>query len=160
MTKPLVLGFCVIVGAELTSLAPRDHRFVLWVSGVAVAFALFYIRRFVGHDATSDTAAAADTAGSSLRSWLNRTQTSIRWSESTRADWDRHLRPVLARRFSAATGQKQAKDPAAFRATGRMLLGPHLWEWVDPNNVAQDGRGEPGPGRAALEEILERLERV
>ena len=63
----------------------------------------------------------------SLRGWLSRTQTLIHRSESTRADWDRHLRPMLARRFAIATGQKQAKDRAAFDATGRTLFGPELW---------------------------------
>jgi hypothetical protein len=67
---------------------------------------------------------------------------------------------MLARRFAIATGQKQAKDPAAFDATGRTLFGSELWAWVDPNNVSRTGVSEPGPGRARLEEILERLEQV
>jgi hypothetical protein len=92
--------------------------------------------------------------------WLSRTETMIHRSESTRADWDRHLRPMLARRFALATGQKQTKDPAAFDATGRTLFGSELWTWVNPNNVSRTGVSEPGPGRAMLEEILERLEQV
>jgi hypothetical protein len=67
---------------------------------------------------------------------------------------------MLARRFAITTGQKQSKDPVAFHATGRMLFGAELWAWVDPNNVAQTGGREPGPGRATLERILERLEQV
>jgi hypothetical protein len=67
---------------------------------------------------------------------------------------------MLARRFALTTGQNQAKDPAAFDATGQMLFGPQLWAWVDPNNVVQTGAHEPGPGRATLAEILERLEAV
>ena len=67
---------------------------------------------------------------------------------------------MLARRFAIATGQKQAKDPAAFDATGRTLFGAELWAWVNPNNLAHTGAREPGPGRATLEEILERLEQV
>jgi hypothetical protein len=67
---------------------------------------------------------------------------------------------MLARRFAITTGQSQAKDPAAFDATGRMLFGPQLWAWVNPNNVAQSDGGEAGPGRATLAEILERLEQV
>ena len=105
-------------------------------------------------------APAANALEESLRSWLSRTETLIHRSESTRADWDRHLRPMLARRFAITTGQHQAKDPAAFDATGQMLFGPQLWAWVDPNNVAQTGAREPGPGRATLAEILERLEAV
>jgi hypothetical protein len=41
-----------------------------------------------------------------------------------------------------------------------MLFGAELWAWVDPNNVARTGGREPGPGRATLEEILDRLEKV
>jgi hypothetical protein len=67
---------------------------------------------------------------------------------------------MLARRFAIATGHKQSKDPAAFDATGRTLFGAELWAWVNPNNVSPTGAREPGPGRATLEEILERLEQV
>ena len=41
-----------------------------------------------------------------------------------------------------------------------MLFGAELWKWVDPNNVTRTGSREPGPGRAALEEILQKLEQV
>jgi hypothetical protein len=67
---------------------------------------------------------------------------------------------MLARRYEMATGQRLAKDPAAFHASGRMLFGPELWEWVNPNNVRRTGDRQPGPGRAAFEEILRRLEQV
>ena len=94
--------------------------------------------------------AAPNGLEESLRGWLSRTETLIHRSESTRTDWDRHLRPMLARRFAIATGQQQAKDPAAFHATGQMLFGAELWAWVDPNNVAQTGaaRTRAGPGDA------------
>jgi hypothetical protein len=91
---------------------------------------------------------------------MSQTETLICRAESTRTDWDRHLRPRLAREFASATGQRQAKDPAAFIATGQMLFGPELWQWVDPDNVARKGGDAPGPGRGVLDEILERLERV
>jgi hypothetical protein len=91
---------------------------------------------------------------------MSRTETLISWSESTRSDWDRHLRPMLARQFGIATGQKQNKNPVAFRATGRMLFGDELWAWVDPDNVARTDKQGPGPGRSALDEILRKLEQV
>ncbi len=67
---------------------------------------------------------------------------------------------MLARQYEMATGQKRSKDRAAYNATGKMLFGADLWAWVDPENVARDGVEEPGPGREALDEILQRLERV
>jgi hypothetical protein len=159
MKKLIALGVCVILSAELAALSLHDRRFVLWAAGAAALFALVSARQLLG-DVEPPPAAAPNALEESLRSWLSRTETLIHRSESTRADWDRHLRPMLARRFAITTGLNQAKDPAAFDATGQMLFGPQLWAWVDPNNVAQTGAREPGPGRATLAEILERLEAV
>ncbi|MCV7401667.1 hypothetical protein H7K24_16125 [Mycobacterium fragae] len=160
MKRLVVLSVCVVVSVELAALALHDRRLVLWVAGAAVVFALINVRRYLGHDAEPSPAVSPNGLEESLRNWLSRTETMIHWSESTRSDWDRHLRPMLARRFAITTGQKQSKDPVAFHATGRMLFGAELWAWVDPNNVAQTGGREPGPGRATLERILERLEQV
>jgi hypothetical protein len=159
MKRLVALGVFVILSAELAALSLHDRRFVLWAAGAAALFALVSARQLLG-DVEPPLAAAPNALEESLRSWLSRTETLIHRSESTRADWDRHLRPMLARRFAITTGQHQAKDPAAFDATGQMLFGPQLWAWVDPNNVAQTGAREPGPGRATLAEILERLEAV
>src|ERR1700758_3212841 len=185
MKKLISLGVCLIVGIELLSLIAHDRRFVLGASGVALALVLLSVRRVLGHgtrsapepdpDDLGDSLRRwrargsgrpsapepdPDDLGDSLRRWLSTTETTIRWSESTRSDWDRHLRPMLARRYEMATGQKQAKDPAAFHSTGQMLFGDELWDWVNPNNVARNGDRQPGPGRATLEEILRRLEQV
>jgi hypothetical protein len=67
---------------------------------------------------------------------------------------------MLARRYEIATGQRLAKDPAAFHASGRMLFGPELWDWINPNNITRSGDHQPGPGREAFEEILRKLEQV
>jgi hypothetical protein len=160
MKKLLALSVCMVVSVELAALLLHDRRFVLWAAGAAVVFALVNVRRLLSHAAESPPAVPPNGLGDSLRSWLSRTETLIHRSESTRSDWDRHLRPMLARRFAIVTGQKQTKDPAAFHATGRMLFGAELWAWVDPNNVAQSGGREPGPGQATLEEILKRLEQI
>ena len=160
MKRIIALGLSVVLSAELAALSLHDRRFVLWAAGFAVLFALLNARQVLGQDAQPSPVTAPNALEESLRSWLSRTETLIHWSESTRSDWDRHLRPMLARRFAITTGQKQAKDPAAFDATGRMLFGAELWAWVDPNNVAETGGRGPGPGRATLEKILERLEQV
>lgn len=160
MKRLVALGVSIILSAELAALALDDRRFVLWAAGAAALFALVNVRQVLGQGPESPPAPAPNALEETLRSWLTRTETLIRRSESTRTDWDRHLRPMLARRFAITTGQSQAKDPAAFDATGQMLFGPQLWAWVNPNNVAQTGAREPGPGRATLAEILERLEAV
>jgi hypothetical protein len=160
MKRLLVLGVCLIVGVELLALITHDRRFVLAASGVALALVLLNVRRFLGRGTEPPAEPDPDDLGDSLRRWLSTTETTIRWSDSTRADWDRHLRPMLARRYEMTTGQRQSKDPLAYQATGRMLFGAEIWEWVNPNNVTRTGDREPGPGRTMLEEILRRLEQV
>jgi hypothetical protein len=160
MKRIVALSVLLVLSAEVAALALPDRRFVLWASGAGAAAALLSVRRFVGNDVGAAPVATRNAPEDSLLSWLSRTETLIHWSESSRKDWDRHLRPVLARRFEVATGQRQLKDPAAYAATGKMLFGPQLWAWVDPNNVAGPGSVEPGPGRATLEEIIARLEQV
>lgn len=159
MKRLIALGIFLIVGIELLALILHDRRLVLAGSGLALALVLLNVRRMLGNRDELTAAPDSDDLGR-LRRWLSNTETTIRWSESTRADWDRHLRPMLARRFEIATGHRQAKDPVAFAATGRMLFGDELWEWVNPNNVTHTGDRQPGPGRAALEEILQKLEQV
>lgn len=160
MKRVVISSLCLIVGIELLTLISHDRRLVLWASGAAVALVLLALRRSLAHDIEPAAEPTSGDMAESLRRWLSTTETLIRWSESTRTDWDRHLRPILARRFEIATGLKKGKDPAAFHSTGHMLFGAQLWEWVNPDNVADSGGREPGPGRAALEEILQRLEQV
>jgi hypothetical protein len=160
MKRLIALGVCLIAVAELLTLVVQDRRFVLVAAGVALALVLLNVRRFLEHGMQPLAELDPDDLRDSLRRWLSTTETTIRWSESTRSDWDRHLRPMLARRYEMATGQRQAKDPAAFHASGNMLFGPELWEWVNPNNITRTGDRQPGPGRAVFEEILRRLEQV
>jgi hypothetical protein len=160
MKKTVLLGVCFILGLELLALTQHDRRIVLAASGVGLALVLLSLRRALGGGPEPAAETDADDLGDSLRRWLSTTETTIRWSESSRADWDRRLRPMLARRYELATGQRQSIDSAAFHATGEMLFGAQLWEWVNPNNVTRGGDRQPGPGRAALEEILRKLEQV
>lgn len=160
MKRLVILGVCLVVTAELLELMLDARPILLAVSGVAVALLLLAFRRVLGREAAGMPDPADSDAENSLRHWVSRTETMIHWSESTRTDWDRHWRPVLARRFENATGQSRRTDPAAFDATGEMLFGEPLWRWVDPSNVADSGGRERGPGRAALEDILQRLEQA
>lgn len=160
MTRTVTLGLCFIVGIELLALTLHDRRWVLAASGGALALVLLTVRRVLGRAMPDEADTDPDDLGDSLRRWLSNTETTIRWSESTRVDWDRHLRPMLARRYEMTTGQRRSKDPMAYQVSGQMLFGTELWEWVNPNNVAQTGDRRPGPGRATLEEILRKLEQV
>jgi hypothetical protein len=161
MKKLVASGFFVVVLVEVVAFAVLDRELVLAVVGVMVALVLLTFRLYLLRELEHEPGGApSDVPAESLRRWLSRTETLISRSESTRRDWDRHLRPMLARQFAMATGQRQARNAAAFHATGDMLFGAELWAWVDPQNVSRTGGSEPGPGREALDEILRRLEQV
>ena len=160
MMRLVAVGVALVVVVELIAIARLDREDVVVASGVAVAAVLFAARWHLTHRDATDDETARDDAGASLRRWRTRTETLISWSETSRSDWDRRLRPMLARQFELATGVRKAKSPSAFRATGEMLFGAELWPWVDPENISRTGGREPGPGRDALDEILQRLERI
>jgi hypothetical protein len=161
MKKLVAAGIFAVALVELVAVAALDRELVLAVTGVIVALVLLSLRWFWVREAELDPGGPPiNDAAESLRRWLSRTETLISRAESGRRDWDRHLRPMLARQFEMATGQRKAKDPTAFQATGQMLFGAQLWAWVDPQNVSRTPESEPGPGRAALDEILQRLEQV
>jgi hypothetical protein len=124
--------------------------------GAAAALVLAAAR--MGLDVRSHRAEViTDDAAESLQRWKSRTESTIQWADATRADWDRHLRPKLAAEFILAT---RHRDPAALKATGRIVFGDELWRWVDPSDISRTGSREPGPGSATLEEILRRMERL
>ena len=142
MKRLVALGVFVILTAELAALSLHDRRFVLWAAGAAALFALVSARQLLG-DVEPPPAAAPNALEESLRSWLSRTETLIHRSESTRTDWDRHLRPMLARRFAITTGLNQAKDPAAFDATGQMLFGRNCGRGWIPTMSRRPVRANP-----------------
>jgi hypothetical protein len=159
MKKLVAAAIFVVVLVEVAAIAVLDREVVLIVVGAMVALVLLGLRFYLARELGAESETVSNDAAESLRRWLSRTETLVSRAESTRRDWDRHLRPMLARQFELATGQR-AKNHAAFHATGAMLFGAELWAWVDPQNVSRTGESEPGPGRDALDEILRRLEQV
>ncbi|MGB0876319.1 MAG: hypothetical protein ACPGVY_11995 [Mycobacterium sp.] len=170
MRNLIIAGVCLVAAVQLVAVTQLDRQLVVGVTGAAVAVVLLIARWHLtsrAADAADDAVAedgvddaVTDDAGAALRRWLTRTETLIGWSEASRSDWDRRLRPILAKQFELAAGQRKAKDPKAFQATGHMLFGEHLWQWVDPENISRTGGQEPGPGRETLNDILQRLERL
>jgi hypothetical protein len=159
--KLVILGLTLVLVVELATVTAAQRQAVLWMSGAAVAVVLLAGRRLLGHGfGAAVTEPLADGPAESMRRWISRTETLIRWADASQADWDRHLRPRLAREFMTATGERQGRDPAAMRATGQIVFGEELWQWVDPSNVLRAKAREPAPGRAVLYEILQKLERI
>ncbi|WP_067820234.1 hypothetical protein [Nocardia inohanensis] len=93
-----------------------------------------------------------------LTRWQARATMLADRSEGTRADWDRHLRPLLAKEFELTSGHRMAKNRRALEIAGQLQFGPELWRWVDPANSALRDTVNRAPGRAALDEILRRLQ--
>jgi hypothetical protein len=156
-----VFGACVFAAATALALALPPGEAVLRFSGVALAVAFAIALWLVGRGLRPgfvDT--ANDDRGTVLDRWVERTESQIAWSDTTRADWDRRLRPMLARQFELATRQPRARNPDAFEAAGRNHFGDELWVWVDPENISRTGSRDRGPGRAVLSDIIERLERL
>jgi hypothetical protein len=160
MKKLVAAGIFIVLVFEVMAVTTLDRELVLVAVGAIVALVLLTLRLYLVHEPDDDPGSVNNDAAESLRRWLSRTETLVSRAESTRRDWDRHLRPMLARQFELATGQRQARNHTAFHATGTMLFGTELWAWVDPQNVSRTGESEPGPGREALDEILRRLEQV
>lgn len=93
-----------------------------------------------------------------LSRWHARAQMLATRADGTRADWDRYLRPLLAKEFELSSGHRIAKNRKATEAAGRLQFGPELWRWVDPANSSPRDQTSRAPGRAALDEILRRLQ--
>jgi len=157
VNRLLAGGFIGVVVAEIVGVM-LGWRWALPVAGAAVA--VFGVQ-ITGHLArAADVGAEPNSSNDALESllrWKAQTEELIRWADGTRGEWDRYLRPRLARDFLVATKQK---EPAAVASTGRLVFGDELWQWVDPQNVSPGRRDEPAPGRDALEQILRRLEDV
>ncbi|BBY26685.1 hypothetical protein [Mycolicibacterium sediminis] len=161
MTRLLAAGLLLVAIVEVAVLGVPDRSVIAWAGGAAAAVVLLGLRWYVVREVPDpvDESTSRDPAAT-LRRWLARTDTLVSRADSTRADWDKHLRPVLARQFELATGQRRSKDATSFHATARMVFGDELWIWVDPDAVATEGRDAPGPGREVLDELLRRLERI
>lgn len=157
MTRTLAGGFLAVLLAELVA-SMVGWRWALPVGGIALAlFGLQLAGRLARGRHDGPDGPQSNEALESLLRWKAQTEEQIRWAEGTRGEWDRYLRPKLARDFLVSTRQKGAD---AVAATGRFVFGDELWPWVDPDNAVAARRNEPGPGRDALDQILQRLEQA
>jgi hypothetical protein len=91
---------------------------------------------------------------------MDRARATLDWADGSRADWDRHVRPLLAREVAELL--RARRDPALPQPAhpGGRLLGPDLWPLVDPAQPFTAEPDRPGPGRDGLARILDRLERL
>lgn len=158
MRAAALVGLVLVGLTETLLLLTGQGALLLPVAGTTVAVVLVAVRLQLRSTPPPDVPSPAEDRQEALRRWRARTEILISWSEGSRADWDQHLRPVLARELAKFTTQRGGRRAQA--ATGSMLFGPQLWPWVDPSNVAFTDHTTPAPGRAVLAQILDRLERL
>lgn len=123
---------------------------------VLVGATLWLVSRAVPRDGARQQRHAGPAEPDST---LAHAQITVGWASGTRRDWDRHVRPVLARQLDEALGARRSTEEAR-SAAGELLFGPVLWPLIDPNDRFTTQLDGPGPGRDALATILNRLESV
>ncbi|MEV6429933.1 hypothetical protein [Nocardia sp. NPDC051463] len=160
--RGVVLGAAaVVVLIELVTFG-KAREAMLMLAGVPVALALFQLiwslRAKPAHRDHIDTDAIENGPAEMLYHWHARAEMLADRAEGTRAEWDRHLRPLLAKEFELSTGLRVAKNRRATEAAGIVQFGPELWRWVDPANSALRDQTTRAPGREVLDEILRRLQ--
>ncbi len=160
----VVLGGAVVIAVIELVTFEKARGIMLFAVAIPVALALAWLVWSLldrGEPRTFDEIDEIENGPAEmLRRWHARAQMLADRAEGTRADWDRHLRPLLAKEFELSSGQRVAKNRRATEAAGIHLFGPELWRWVDPANSALRDQTTRAPGRAALDEILSRLQRM
>ncbi|MBF6082346.1 hypothetical protein IU485_13355 [Nocardia cyriacigeorgica] len=92
-----------------------------------------------------------------LDRWQARAAMLVDNAEGSAADWDRRIRPYLAREFHLCLGHRATMTAVERAELGRTHFGPQLWQWIDPGQAARSGAG---PGRETFTAIVERMGRL
>ncbi|NNH73473.1 hypothetical protein HLB23_27065 [Nocardia uniformis] len=162
----IVIGALVLVLVFEALAYGNQREILLMLAAIPVAGALaLLIWSLVQRARRNGPAELADNEvdngpAEMLTRWQARAQMLADRAEGTRADWDRHLRPLLAKEFELSSGHRHAKNRRAAEQAGVLQFGPELWRWVDPANSALRDQTTRAPGRAALDEILRRLQNM
>ncbi|MFD4183035.1 hypothetical protein [Rhodococcus sp. NPDC058514] len=161
MRRVAVIGIVLVAALEAVALLAGASASALIAVGMSAAVVIFAMRRTVDAVRASDGGVPAQNSQQEmLRRWQIRTETLVSWADGSRADWDRHLRPLLAREFVHASGPRGFREHADLESAGAVMFGADLWRWVDPAGARAGDPDAPGPGRGALERILTRLEQL
>ncbi|MBC7304688.1 MAG: hypothetical protein H5T78_27545 [Nocardia sp.] len=162
MNRTSVIVTAVLAVAVIeVALVRIDRDSVLLAVAVPVALALTMLVWSLRHRVVREeplTEYIDNGPAEMLGRWHARAEMLTARADGTRADWDRHLRPLLAKEFELSTGLRVSKNRRATEAAGQLQFGPELWRWVDPANSALRDHTGRAPGREALDEILRRLQ--
>uniref|UniRef100_UPI002453CD4E hypothetical protein n=1 Tax=Nocardia cyriacigeorgica TaxID=135487 RepID=UPI002453CD4E len=152
----VVTAVLVVVVIELVTLG-RAREATLAAAGVPVAVALAWlVWSLLGRSGPREPDLPDEIENGPaemLHRWHARAQMLAERADGTRADWDRYLRPLLAKEFELSAGVRVAKNRKAIEAAGIHQFGPELWRWVDPANseLPRPVGGPPHPGGSATQ---------
>uniref|UniRef100_UPI002455D475 hypothetical protein n=1 Tax=Nocardia cyriacigeorgica TaxID=135487 RepID=UPI002455D475 len=145
----VVTAVLVVVVIELVTLG-RAREATLAAAGVPVAVALAWlVWSLLGRSGPREPDLPDEIENGPaemLHRWHARAQMLAERADGTRADWDRYLRPLLAKEFELSAGVRVAKNRKAIEAAGIHQFGPELWRWVDPANSELGGQGGGAAG--------------
>lgn len=144
-----VLGLCYLIGSAAGLLAGAI---------VLTALAVLGTRATLSEPARTVGAPPTGATGRPAYPTLRKLAVTAGWAGTSWHAWDRDVRPRLARLVDVALADRYGTDLAHRPDLGRRVLGPRLWELVDPDRPRSDDRDTPGPSRRTLEQILTRLE--
>jgi hypothetical protein len=81
------------------------------------------------------------------------------WAGGSQRNWDHSVRPVLAELVELAVAEAKPQH-GDLKAAVREQLGDRLWPLVDRDVPRSEDRVGPSAGRAALLEILDKVEKT
>ncbi|WP_328390283.1 hypothetical protein [Nocardia sp. NBC_00416] len=164
MSRPWIVAAAIIAVAGLEAVAYLRVRDLMLIAAglpVAVALCCFVWVLLRPEKREKEPADVMENGPAEmLRHWHARAEMLVDRADGSRADWDRHLRPLLAKEFQLSAGLRVSKNRRALESAGVHLFGADLWRWVDPADSALRDQNTSAPGRAALDEILSRLQRM
>ena len=107
MIRVVLVGLAAVGGVEAVLALGGARATLLPAAGVLAALVLLALRTGLSKSGRPAVAPPAESPPAELlQRWLARTVALIAWADGTRGDWDRHVRPVLARSFVVAVARR------------------------------------------------------
>ena len=82
------------------------------------------------------------------------------WAGASQRHYDRITRPMLSRLLGVALQERHRLDITQQPEEARRLVGADLWPLIDPSAPPSDDSDVPGPDKAALSRVIDRLEQL
>jgi hypothetical protein len=87
-------------------------------------------------------------------------ESNLGWAAASRRHYDHITRPMLGRLLGAALEERHRLDITRHPERARRLVGADLWPLIDPSAPRSDDSNAPGPDRASLRRVVDRLEQL